>query len=140
MTPIVLILEDADDRIRRFTATLQTIAPRFEIHCWRSAHKMIAEVDALLPHARLISLDHDLYPPPGEADDPGDGLAVAKHLAARHPPCPVIIHSSNADRVRMMAGEFQLAGMNARTILPFGPDWIEVHWVALVRTLLSIHD
>ena len=37
-------------------------------------------------------------------------MEVARYLASRRPRCPIIIHSSNADRARMMAGEFELAG------------------------------
>ena len=98
---------------------------------------MIEEVDVYLPSAHLISLDHDLYPEAGDTEDPGDGLEVAKHLAERKPQCPTIIHSSNADRRNMMAGEFELAGCPTTVVAPLGADWIEVDWSQAVRSLLG---
>ena len=47
------------------------------------------EVETYLPSARLISLDHDLEPQPGEPPDLGDGMVVARALASRRViPCP----------------------------------------------------
>ena len=99
---------------------------------------MIREVDQYLHEARIISLDHDLYPPGGQSHDPGDGLDVAKHLASLVPCCPVIIHSSNADRAHMMQGEFELGGWSCRRVLPFGSDWIEKNWCWVVREMLDL--
>jgi len=104
---------------------------------WRSAKVMMTEDTQILAHARLISLDHDLYAAPGDPDDPGDGLEIAKHLAPLRPRCPVIIHSSNSDRARMMAGEFELEGWSYRTVSPFPADWIETHWAHVVRQILD---
>ena len=79
---------------------------------------MIREVEPLLPSARLISLDHDLEPAEGETEDPGDGIDVARFLAARPPVCPVIVHSSNGTRSDWMIGEFELGGWTYKRVAP----------------------
>jgi hypothetical protein len=132
-----IILEDDQNRINRFRAVLQSIAPSSQVICWHSAKKMIAEADVYLPYTRLVSLDHDLYLPAGQTDDPGDGLDAAKYLALRRPRCPIIIHSSNGDRARMMAGELELAECPCKLIAPLGDDWIEAHWARVVQSLLT---
>jgi hypothetical protein len=103
-----LILEDDSDRIERFTATLTAFAPSIPLIGWRSATRMIREVEPFLPAAHLISLDHDLEPGEGESEDPGDRIDVARFLAVRPPVCPVIIHTSNGSRSDWMIGEFEL--------------------------------
>jgi DNA-binding NarL/FixJ family response regulator len=134
---VILILEDDALRIGRFRTVLANSAPNAELRIWTSARAMIREVAAFLPAAILISLDHDLYPLPGETEDPGDGLEVAKFLAQRKPACPILIHSSNGDRRRMMAGEFELEGIEAQIVAPIGEDWIEAYWLEVVKTLLG---
>src|SRR4051812_25293524 len=101
---MVLMLEDDCERIERFTATLRAVAPAMPLMVWRSARRMIGEVEPFLPVARLISLDHDLEPVEGETEDPGDGIDVARFLAVLPPVCPVIIHSSNVSRSDWMIG------------------------------------
>lgn len=133
-----LLLEDDPGRVKRFTNVLNELMPKLQLICWCNAFQMIREADAYLPHTCLISLDHDLYPPAHEPADAGDGLMVARFLAQRQPACPIIIHSSNADRANMMAGECELAGLTHKPIAPFGHDWIEVHWARVVQTLLQI--
>ena len=134
---MLLMLEDDDDRIRRFRAALRRIAPDFPLVVWPDAHRMCLEVGPYLPDARLISLDHDLDPPPGESSDPGDGLIVAKFLVNHPQPCPVLIHSSNGTRSDWMAGEFELAGWHHRRVAPIGERWIEEYWLVVVRELLG---
>ncbi|MBY0459940.1 MAG: hypothetical protein K2V38_21700 [Gemmataceae bacterium] len=106
------------------------------VQLWRSAVTLLDELDRHLPHADLISLDHDLLSEPGEPDL-GDGLMVAKALAAHRPRCPVIIHTSNTLRGDWMEGELQLARWKYRRILPTGDDWIEVDWYRAVKRLLK---
>ena len=57
-TLMLLMLEDDPERIQRFQATLLAIAPSMPLMVWRSAGKMIREIEPFLPYARLISLDH----------------------------------------------------------------------------------
>lgn len=124
---MLLLLEDDYDRLARFEATWQKISPDQPIKFWRDAHVMMREAGAWLPSATLISLDHDLEPLPGDPD-PGDGVMVAKWLVEQTHVVPIVIHSSNSDRVRWMIGEFDLANRRHWRAVPFGDNWIEEHW------------
>lgn len=165
--PAVLILDDDNRRVDRFRRVVADMKPRPEVHVWHTAHGMIRDLDKHLSDAAVLSLDHDLEPldaasraaqlrelrgttreiggkssiPGGTStsprDDPGDGLDVARHLAGLSPACPVILHSSNADRTERMIGTLDLAGWRTVRVPPWGDDWIEVHWAHVVRTLLS---
>ncbi|MHC4187636.1 MAG: cyclic-phosphate processing receiver domain-containing protein, partial [Planctomycetota bacterium] len=95
------------------------------------------ELDKYLKDTVIISLDHDLTPSPLQSQDPGDGLDVAKFLATKQAACPVIIHSSNTERSKMMAGELELAGWIYKFVSPFGDDWIEIYWHEAVEQLLN---
>jgi Uma2 family endonuclease len=132
----VLVLEDNEERVDRFTATLRRVDPSLRLVVWRSARRMLGEMEELLPRACLISLDHDLEPDVGDPTDPGDGLDVARRLAERPPACPVVIHTSNGIRGDAMEGEFDLAGWTCRRVMPLGDDWIEADWYRVVRALL----
>lgn len=132
MTATVLILEDDAERLARFHATAQRLG--LDIISWPDAQVMIAEVEQFFPAVSLLSLDHDLEPT--GARDPGDGLDVAKFLAAREPLCPVIVHTSNGPRGDAMMGAFELAGWEHHRVAPIGDDWIENDWFALVKRLL----
>src|SRR5438067_1145779 len=133
---MLLMLEDNADRVQRFTAVLRRIDPALELRLWRSAWTMIREVEPLLPSACLLSLDHDLDPEEGDAEDPGTGWDLTKFLAALPPACPVILHTSNGTRADWMAGEFELGGWKSHRVAPLGEDWIERDWRRLVRRLL----
>jgi hypothetical protein len=133
---MILLLEDDADRLRRFPAVLQKIAPTREVRTWRSARRMVQEIEAYLPAARLISLDHDLEPCQEDPHDPGDGINVVKCLVVQPQPCPVIIHSSNRERSEWMAGEFELAGWTYHRVAPLGDDWIEAYWAKVARRLV----
>jgi hypothetical protein len=132
---MLLMLEEAD-RVARFTAALARAAPSLPVRLWRNAWTMIGEVGPLLPHVRLISLDHDLDPEEGSCEDPGTGWDVTKFLAALPPVCPVIIHTSNGTRATWMEGEFELGGWEHHRVAPLWADWIERDWRRLVRRLL----
>lgn len=135
MRDAILILDDDESRIACIVKQLPRIAPELHAVTWNNAHAMIREVGRYLDVARVISLDHDLYVAEDEADDPGDGLDVAKHLATLPPACPVVVHSSNSDRARMMVGEFELAGWRCERVAPLGSDWIEHDWTIVVSEL-----
>ncbi len=134
---MILILEDDDDRVRRFLATAGAVAPGVPVRVWRSAHAMIGDLADCLEHARLISLDHDLNPLPCAADDPGCGYDVAQVLAELIPCCPVVIHTSNGERGTWMEGELSRARWPYDRVYPFGDDWIETQWAAVVRGRLA---
>lgn len=133
---MLLMLEDDAERVERFIRALARLDPVPELRLWRSAWALLRDVPALLPAARLISLDHDLDPAPDDPADPGTGWDVTKHLAALPPACPVIIHTSNATRATWMEGEFDLGGWEYHRVPPLGDDWIERDWFRLVRRLL----
>lgn len=132
-SPLILMLEDDNDRLTRFWAVGDRLG--VEIIDWADANTMLAELSEHLASAALISLDHDLIPL--RDVDPGDGLDVAKHLATLPPTCPVIIHTSNGRRGDMMIGELELAGWHYHRVLPVGDDWIEHDWHRVVKQALK---
>lgn len=133
MKPLVLMLEDDEERLDRFW----TVAAKLgvELIDWADARAMIAEMGQYLQTAALISLDHDLVPI--HDIEPGDGLDVAKHLASLPRTCPVIIHTSNRIRGDAMVGELELAGWQYHRVLPVGDDWIEHDWHRVVKRVLK---
>lgn len=135
----ILILEDNDERIAAFEKTVAGLGGGFELKIWRDAPSMIAECEAFFPTTALISLDHDLNPMPGATVDPGTGLDVAKFLAECRPVCPLIIHSTNADRAHSMHNELRFADWIAERVGPIGTDWIETMWLRKVREFLATH-
>jgi ADP-ribosylglycohydrolase len=98
---------------------------------------MIAESERFFPTAALISLDHDLNPLPGATVDPGTGVDVAQFLGDFMPVCPVVVHSSNMDRVYSMHNELRFAGWMVDRVGPLGTDWIETSWLRRARALLG---
>ena len=135
----ILILEDSDERIAGFQRAAAALGDGFELKIWRDAHSMIAECDQFFPSAALICLDHDLNPQPGDTADPGTGFDVAKYLGDFLPVCPVLIHSSNTDRVYSMHNELRFAGWMADRVGPLGADWIGITWLRRARELVAEH-
>jgi ADP-ribosylglycohydrolase len=135
----ILILEDNDERIAAFQKTIAALGDAFEVKVWRDAPSMVAECEAFFPETALISLDHDLNPMPGATTDPGTGVDVARFLGDFMPVCPVLIHSSNTDRVYSMDNELRFAGWTTDRVGPLGTDWIETSWLRTVKRLLAEH-
>ncbi len=135
----ILILEDNEERISAFQKTIAAMDGGFELKVWCDAPSMIAECEAFFPTAALISLDHDLNPLPGATADPGTGVDVARFLGDFLPVCPVLIHSSNTDRVYSMHHELRFAGWMVDRVGPLGTDWIETSWLRTARHLLGEH-
>jgi ADP-ribosylglycohydrolase len=133
----ILVLEDNEDRIAAFKAAVSALGPEFEVVMWRDAPRMVAECAQYFATATLICLDHDLNPRPGEVADPGTGMEVAQFLADFMPVCPVLIHSSNTDRVYSMYNELRFAKWRVERVGPIGNDWIPTSWLQAVRTLLA---
>ncbi len=136
----ILILEDNDERIAGFQKTVTELNGGFELKIWRDAHSMIAECAEFFPSAALICLDHDLNPQPGITTDPGTGFDVTKYLCDFMPVCPVLIHSSNVDRVYSMHNELRFAGWMVDRVGPLGTDWIQTTWLRRARELLAEHE
>ena len=137
VSEMILILEDDADRIARFNGVLKEICPGIPIRFWRSAPRMVREIGDCLSGACLISLDHDLEPEPGSREDPGEGVEVTRHLATIRSTCPVIVHTSNTDRGRVMMSDLLEGGWKARRVTPIGADWIETSWKRGVEFLLK---
>jgi len=135
----LLILEDNEERIAAFQRTIAALGDGFDLKLWRDAPTMIAECDQFFGSTALISLDHDLNPLPGATSDPGMGVDVARFLGDFMPVCPVLIHSSNTDRVYSMHNELRFAGWMVDRVGPLGTDWIETSWLRRVRELLAHH-
>ena len=135
----ILILEDNDERITAFQRAVASLGSGFKLKIWRDAHSFCAECEGLFPSAVLISLDHDLNRMPGKTTDPGSGLDAAQCLGDFLPVCPVLIHSSNSDRVWSMHNELRFAGWIVDRVGPLGADWIEKSWLQRVRQLLAEH-
>jgi ADP-ribosylglycohydrolase len=133
----ILVLEDNEDRIHGFQKAVAGLGRSFDLRIWRDAPSMMAECASLFPNAAVICLDHDLNPQPGETADPGTGLDVARFLADFLPVCPVLIHSSNTDRVYSMHNELRFAGWTVDRVGPLGSDWIETTWLRRMKELLA---
>src|SRR5258705_3879039 len=138
-TRTVLILEDNDDRAAAFRRAVPILGSNYQLKIWRDAHSMRAECEAFFPTAALISLDHDLNPAPGTTVDPGTGLEVAQFLGDFLPVCPVLLHSSNTDRVHSMHNELRFSGWTVDRVGPLGEGWIETSWLRRTRELLLQH-
>ena len=135
--PMILILEDRDDRIRQFLEAASRVAPQLPVMVWRSAPAMIAGLVGYLESASIISLDHDLDSAGDESGDPGTGYDVAKYLGELIPVCPVIVHTSNAERRNWMIGALSLGHWEYDCVYPDGDAWISERWAPLVRRRLS---
>jgi len=133
----ILILEDNDERIAAFRNAIAAVGDGFELKVWHDAPSMIAECEAFFPAAILVSLDHDLNPSPGGSADPGTGLDVANFLSDFLPVCPVVIHSSNTDRVYSMQNELRFAGWVVDHVDPISSDWVQTSWLRMARPLLA---
>ena len=134
---LLLLLEDNAERIAAFEAVLPELGSDWQIHVWRDAPTMLAECEDYFADTYLISLDHDLNPQPGVTLDPGTGLEVAKLLASHFPFCPVIIHSTNADRAWSMHNELRFGGWTVERFGPIGDDWFRKLWLPKARELLT---
>jgi hypothetical protein len=133
----IIVLEDNSDRLREFAAAVSELGRSYQLHTWRDANQMIAECHDVLADAALISLDHDLNKEHANSPDPGDGVAVAAFLSRLPPICPVILHTSNAERVWSMHNEFRFGGWEAERVMPLEPDWIARSWLPMARALLE---
>jgi ADP-ribosylglycohydrolase len=133
----ILLLEDNDERIANFRKAAGQLGDGYQLKIWRDAHSMCSECESFFPTAALICLDHDLNPAPGDTADPGTGVDVARFLGDFLPVCPVLLHSSNTDRVYSMHNELRFAGWMVDRVGPLGNGWIQSSWLPRVRELLS---
>ena len=116
---------------------MRKLSPSYRLVFWRDANRMIGECHEFLADAALISLDHDLNKEHADSPDPGDGVDVAEFLSRLPSICPVILHTSNTDRLWSMHNEFRFGGWQAEHVTPFGTNWIEQSWLPMSRKLLE---
>ncbi len=133
----ILLLEDDADRLGWFKSAVEKLGSPYQLISWRDANRMINECHKYLADAALISLDHDLNKEFVDSPDPGDGVDVASFLACLPRICPVILHTSNTERMWSMYNEFRFGGWQAEPVTPLGTDWIEKSWLPKCRTLLE---
>lgn len=133
----LLLLEDNAERIVAFEEVVRELGEDWQLQVWRDAPSMIAECEDFFATTHLISLDHDLNPQAGATRDPGTGLEVAQFLASYFPFCPVIIHSTNADRAWSMHNDLRFGGWTVERFGPIGDDWFRKLWLPKARDLLS---
>jgi ADP-ribosylglycohydrolase len=133
----LLLLEDNSDRIAAFESILRELGEEWQVRVWRDAPTMLAECEEFFGSTHLVSLDHDLNPQPGAVGDPGTGLDVAKLFASHFAFCPVIIHSTNADRAWSMHNELRFAGWTVDRVGPIGDDWVGKLWLPKAREMLA---
>ena len=133
----LLLLEDNSERIAAFESTFREFGEEWQMRVWRDAPTMLAECEEFFDNTHLVSLDHDLNPQPGTIRDPGTGYDVAKLLASHFAFCPVIIHSSNADRAWSMHNELRFAGWTVDRVGPIGDDWVRKLWLPKAREMVA---
>ena len=135
----ILMLEDDAERLTAFREVVASLGGGYEFFSWRDADMMVREAPQLFDQTILLSLDHDLNPTSSTAPDPGTGLDFVYYLCAHHAPfCPVILHSSNYERVWSMHNELRFAGWQIERVGPLGTDWIQTTWQRTVRQLLGL--
>ena len=133
----LLLLEDNNERVAAFESALRELGEDWQMRVWHDAPTMLAECEDWFDKTHLISLDHDLNPQPGATRDPGTGLDVAKLFASHFPFCPVIIHSTNADRAWSMHNELRFAGWTVDRVGPIGDDWVRKLWLPKAREMVT---
>ena len=137
MPQLLLILDDDRARLRGFDEIVPRLGSEWVIRAWRNAPSMMAEIDALLGEARLISLDHDLYKDSPSDPDPGSGRMIADHLSKRDPVCPVIVHSTNTDAAWGMFNELSSGKWKVELVHHTNqPAWIEDLWLPVAANLV----
>ncbi len=135
--PIILVLEDYEDRVRGIRSAVASLGSEVGVRVWRDAPTMIAECPTCFGKVCLISLDHDLETIAGEPD-PGTGLDVATFLSLHPIVCPVILHTSNFDGRLAMQNRLRAGGWTVATVPPRGADWIQASWLPIARRLVGL--
>jgi hypothetical protein len=134
----LLLLDDDRERLRGFDRIASRLGEAWSLRTWRTAPAMLSDLEAELPGARLISLDHDLYRDAESDPDPGSGRMIADFLAQRSPVCPVIVHSTNTDAAWGMFNALAGAGWKVELVHHTNqPAWIEELWLPVAVKLFS---
>jgi hypothetical protein len=133
----IVILEDNLDRQAVMRACIADRFYTFDAHLIDNPLDTIRFLESNLAETLVISLDNDmeLLPgPDGRFVDPGEGLEVARFLAAREPVCPVIVHTTNLRAAEEMKRVLAAANWQTRRVIPFDDvNWITTDWFATMR-------
>ena len=135
----ILILEDCADRRSVMEDCLSDRFPQYGVRFFLTAPEMVEYLkEQTVDDLMLISLDHDLEPPPNQpGSDPGCGRDVADCLSTMKPVCPVVIHTTNnpaGDGMRFVLDD---AGWTTIRIVPYdGEQWIGETWFRGVRNAI----
>jgi hypothetical protein len=133
----IVILEDDQRREDAMRRCLGATLPQYQPKVFCNSRELCSWLDENLENVILLSLDHDLAVtalPDGRLVDQGTGLEVARHLA-RHPSrFPVVLHSSNSERVARMGSVLRKAGWQTHRVVPFNDlAWVRREWRTCVR-------
>jgi CheY-like chemotaxis protein len=136
----ILLLEDNDERIAGFRKAMSSLGDDYILQVWTDAPSMVAECEAFLPTAALLlTRSRPQIQDRAPRRTPALGWTVAKFLAECRPACPVIIHSTNAERAHSMDNELRFADWITKRVGPIGTDWIETLWLRQARAFLAAH-
>jgi CheY-like chemotaxis protein len=139
--PVILVLEDDEDRSARMKTVLKERFDNFEQVFFNNAPQMITWLNEHLRETALICLDHDLGPNRQEKNrifDPGTGRDVVDYLATQRPGCPVILHTTNSLAAPGMECALKEAGWKCSRVIPSADlEWIEAIWARNVSKLLN---
>ena len=133
----IILLEDNDERILQFESAIAHLGADYKLRVWRDTTRMMAELHDVLADAALISLDHDLNKEHLDSPDPGDGVEVAEFLSRLPMLCPVILHTSNTERVWSMHNAFRFGGWQAEQVAPHGDEWVIRSWLPKAQLLIE---
>ncbi len=138
----ILILENNPERIELFTSALKELQPECEVIVWKSAHRMIDELDRYLGDATAISLAHDLDPALSHSAAPGTGMDVIDFLTEEKPSCPIILHTANMNARWNMVYTLTDANWAVHLTPPFGDnhDWIQKSWLTKIKDVLQLES
>ncbi|TNF91932.1 MAG: hypothetical protein EP297_14410 [Gammaproteobacteria bacterium] len=133
---MILLLDDDQSRIDAFKSVIKEFSDDIVIS-WSNAPTMIAEVSEVLPQAKVISLDHDLYKLKETDPDPGTGRDVAEYLANHEATCPIIIHSTNVDASWGMYNTLTFSGWRVEILHYTDEEWFGTRWLPMVKSMLE---
>jgi hypothetical protein len=136
---VILVLDDDRERLDAFRQCMPSLGNGWDLHVWQYVGALRSEAGARLKDARLISLDHDLYPEKAGTADPGTGREAAEWLATQHPECPILIHSSNTDAAWGMYNVLARAGCSVEVVHHLNElDWIGTKWLPVARRAVAV--
>ena len=142
MNPVILILDDNEDRLMAMQSLLTESYPQYQIELFDNAPDTNKWLKENLSSVVFMSLDHDLGPNrerEGQVFDPGTGKDVVDYLETKKPVCPIIVHSSNYEGRNRMIFSLDAAGWVTSYIIPHDElKWIYDTWRLEIVKLLDM--